>query len=628
MAKERIFELIRNEEVVLIVGAGMSVYAGYPSGAKLAEILHSGLTEELKKDIALNYDLPKLAEEIYNVKGGNKNYLFSTLKKQFQKEPISKDTHQILAKIPHFKNIITTNYDRLIESTNNNIEVIRKSTDYSIADTKKQLLFKIHSDLSDTENIILTTSDYNNYFSKSKEHSVFWNAVKDRLASNHILFIGYGLEDSNINVLLDKIIDELGDKRKEIFFVSPSINPAKLKYFQRIGIEYIESKGEILINEIYEDLKLNYFPNLSKGIGIADTALNFANENKISVTLSKKDEKIGIESITSSDKNLDDHLVVQFELTKNEETEKIIDSLKGKNFEDVNIDKNSLIAFNLFFKDFRFVTQDDIKNFMVKRLPVYDFKIHIVFEDDYEIDNYPFKLYVISPYENEYHLKIEVEDFTIIIKIKNNTKYHIEIFPSDEIKSTISGLKFYRILSKIVSNQKFKIYENHKLLFNYSPKISFDEDALGAKTLLEYFENLKKIEKFFDIRFRKIRLDKKHEESIKKIIYFIDKTVFTEPFNGHSFKIEDKDELDNFIKTGDKEKVLMISENEKTVIELYENKFDIGYLHTIIYDVFVENWEDIKLNKSLEIKLKSKSKLIHYQYSDSTNLISNLPTKS
>lgn len=184
------------------------------------------------------------------------------------------------------------------------------------------------------------------------------------------------------------------------------------------------------------------------------------------------------------------------------------------------------------------------------------------------------------------------------------------------------------MLSKIVSNQKFKIYENNKLLFNYSPKISFDEDALGAKTLLTYFENLKKIEKHFDVRFTKITIDKKHEESIKKIINFIDKTVFFEPFNGHSFKIEDKDEFDNFIKMGEKEKLLMISENEKTVIELYENKFDIGYLHKIIYDVFVENWEDVKMNKSSEIILKNKSNLIHYQYSDSTNLISNLPTKS
>lgn len=29
MAKDRIFELIRKEEVVLFVGAGMSLYAGY-----------------------------------------------------------------------------------------------------------------------------------------------------------------------------------------------------------------------------------------------------------------------------------------------------------------------------------------------------------------------------------------------------------------------------------------------------------------------------------------------------------------------------------------------------------------------------------------------------------------------
>lgn len=40
MSKERIFELVRNEELLLFVGAGMSLYAGYPNGAKLAEILH------------------------------------------------------------------------------------------------------------------------------------------------------------------------------------------------------------------------------------------------------------------------------------------------------------------------------------------------------------------------------------------------------------------------------------------------------------------------------------------------------------------------------------------------------------------------------------------------------------
>src|SRR5690606_9039395 len=149
----------------------------YPSGAKLAEILYNGLTEDFKNELDFTYDLPKLSEEIYNLKGGDKNYLIEVLKREIQKSPTSTNTHDLLAKIPQFKTIITTNYDSLFESTNNNIEVIRKAKDYPVADTKKQLLFKIHGDLIDTERIILTTSDYNNYFSRNQEDTVFWNAV-------------------------------------------------------------------------------------------------------------------------------------------------------------------------------------------------------------------------------------------------------------------------------------------------------------------------------------------------------------------------------------------------------------------------------------------------------------------
>ena len=118
MSKERIFELIRKEEAALFVGAGMSLYAGYPSGAKLAEILFNSLTTDLQNQLEFSTNLPKLAEDIYYLKGGNKNYLIETLKNEFQKEPTSIETHQLLAKIPQIKTIITTNYDTLFETTN------------------------------------------------------------------------------------------------------------------------------------------------------------------------------------------------------------------------------------------------------------------------------------------------------------------------------------------------------------------------------------------------------------------------------------------------------------------------------------------------------------------------------
>src|SRR5690554_1460618 len=295
MSKERIFELVRNEELLLFVGAGMSRYAGYPSGAELAEILHENLPSDLREHIVLTWDLSEIADNIYQVKGQNRNYLLDTIKKQFDKTPDSLETHKLLAKIPHFKTIITTNYDDLIEITNNHIDIVRKNSDYSYTTSKKQVLFKIHGDFTDKDSIILTKTDYTKYFSRDKDQTVFWNAIKDRLASNHILFVGYSLEDSNILTIIDKILNELGEHSKEMYFVAPSITHVKLQTLRNKGIEFIESTGEDLIDEIYKDLCLNYFPKLRKGRGTADTAINFARENNLNVSIKHTEENVDLD---------------------------------------------------------------------------------------------------------------------------------------------------------------------------------------------------------------------------------------------------------------------------------------------------------------------------------------------
>ena len=45
---EEIYKLIREESVALFCGAGLSIKAGYPSGAKLAESLYSNLIDDEK----------------------------------------------------------------------------------------------------------------------------------------------------------------------------------------------------------------------------------------------------------------------------------------------------------------------------------------------------------------------------------------------------------------------------------------------------------------------------------------------------------------------------------------------------------------------------------------------------
>lgn len=627
MSKERIFELIRKEEVVLFVGAGMSLYAGYPSGVKLAETLFNNLTADIQNEVSFTTDLPKLAEEIYNIKGGNKNYIFEILKKEFQKVPSSTETHELLAKIPQIKTIITTNYDTLLESTNKNLEVIRKSSDYPIANPKKQWLFKIHGDLLDTNTIILTNSDYNNYFVNDKEDTVFWNAVKDKLAANHILFVGYSMEDSTISVIIEKILNELGENRKELFFVAPSISQPKLKFLQRKGIEYIEATGEELFKEINEDLKYNYLPGLKQGIGTADTAFDFAKVNNISLGLSKSKDIYLVDNISSL--NGVEKNEVKFKIDGGDEnSQKIIDSIRGKDFEDVVLNGNLLKEFNHYFNGIRIDNGDSIKSLLIKKVPAHFGLFTITCEDGFEIDNYYLEIFIVNPNELEAKMKIKANDFDILIDIDfpvgvGNYKFKIVIVPSDEIKSVKSGINFYSILSRITSNQKFKIFKDNKLLYNYREKILFDEEAFDAHFLLDYFNQLKKIENYFDVKFTAINLENANEHHVMWITAYIDKIALEEEFIGMTFKNENKEEFDHIISNGEKDRVLVISDNKKSVFDLHGIDFTIGYLHKYVKDAFVANLEDLKNDSTKEISMKSKSNILYYQFSDNETMISN-----
>jgi NAD-dependent SIR2 family protein deacetylase len=625
MSKERIFELIRKEEAALFVGAGMSLYAGYLSGAELAETLFNNLTSDLQKEIDFTTNLPKLAEDIYYLKGGNKNYLIEILKREFQKEPTTTETHQLLSKIPQIKTIITTNYDTLFETTNKNLEVIRKSVDCATANPKKQWLFKIHGDISDTSNIILTNSDYNNYFVKDNEKSIFWNTIKTKLVENHIVFIGYALEDSNIMVIIEKILTELGDNRKEMFFVAPRITPAKLKYLEQKGIEYVQVTSEDLIKELHEDLKYNYFPGLSRGIGSADTALNFAIGNNIKLELSKSNDVYIINNVSSIEGIGTTEVKFNIE-GEDENTKKIIDSLRGKDFEDIRLSGDLFKEYNHFFNGIRINSQNDIKSVLIKKVPSLFGLFDIVCEDGFELDNYHLEIFVANQNKTESIIKIKANDFDILITINfnpnvENHKINIQIVPSKKVKAVKNGMNFYSILSRITSNQKFKIFQQTKLIYNYKGKIDFDNEAFDANFLLDYFTKLKKIENHFDVRFSSISLDEINEKRMKFIMAYIDKIILDEEFNGMTFKNKNKKEFAYLTEDSGKDKALIISEKQKSLYNLHGIDFTIGYFHKYIQDAYIENLQDLISNKTKEFSMKSRSNTIYFQFTDNDTMI-------
>jgi hypothetical protein len=51
MHPDKIFELIRKEQVALWIGSGFSLYAGYPSGKELSQIIYDSLSISEREDV-------------------------------------------------------------------------------------------------------------------------------------------------------------------------------------------------------------------------------------------------------------------------------------------------------------------------------------------------------------------------------------------------------------------------------------------------------------------------------------------------------------------------------------------------------------------------------------------------
>lgn len=162
---------IRERRVVLWVGSGFSRYAGYPTGTELAEIIKSHASDTEIQHLEKVHRLDEVAQEFVSLKG-SRDELLEILQDTFKKDPTSTEYHAMIALLPHFKQIITTNYDTLFEQvygTGINVIVTDEQIRRAVARNKVNL-FKIHGDISQPDTILITTDDYVDFFSDEKNH--------------------------------------------------------------------------------------------------------------------------------------------------------------------------------------------------------------------------------------------------------------------------------------------------------------------------------------------------------------------------------------------------------------------------------------------------------------------------
>jgi hypothetical protein len=511
MYKESLFQLIRNEEVVLWAGAGMSMYAGYPSGASLAKQIYLDLPDSQRTFVNENMGLTALAEEYRAIKG-TRNGLITLLTRCFHSTPKSLEYHQKLSQIPHFKTIITTNYDRLFETAyEDKAQVIFSNEHVPYIDKDKVQIFKVHGDLTKPDSVILTTSDYNNFFKSGAEQNLIWTVVKERVATKRILFIGYNLADPNVDVIFSKITDALGENRKECFLISPSLPPHKVAELQKRGIHFIESSGEAFIDELITNIDDNIYLDLDAGLVDVNTLRKYVDKAGHLPKLAASDNKYRLEGVTS--KNDQYNMGVEFSVGLDAQQNKALrDLFNGNSADAVTIPKEILLASKHVLDGI--TVSKSISEMTFSPLPTLDSTIDIRFEEGPEYDDVGLQIF---PLAGKVEVRIRLRGAIVLLQHQRGKGEQGSIqltfsYKHDQIvKRVREEVELFTFLCALAEGKKFHVF--HKSKHVYTTDLGFIRSQLPLfEFYLSYFTQLQQIEKIHKVIFQGFQFDEIDEK--------------------------------------------------------------------------------------------------------------------
>lgn len=127
-------------------------------------------------------------------------------------KPKPSEVHNILAKLP-IRVVLTTNYDRLMEHAFHKADKEPWSEIYNRFGNQKQidsdptvltpLVYKLHGSLDDFDSMVITEDNYIDFLIKLIEgNPKVPDIISTIFRTCSILFIGYGLKDWNIRLML------------------------------------------------------------------------------------------------------------------------------------------------------------------------------------------------------------------------------------------------------------------------------------------------------------------------------------------------------------------------------------------------------------------------------------------
>lgn len=203
---EALIEAVRSRQVILFVGAGVSMNLGLPSWSALIEEIATQL--DYDPEVFMGHgDFLSLAE-YYELRKTSIGSLRSWMDRAWHKNESAVDASAVHQAIVDLKCpiIYTTNYDRWLEIAferrQKRFTKIANVGDFTKIEEGISQIVKFHGDFDDDTSLVLTESSY---FDRMNFESPLDIKFRSDSIGKTILFVGYRLSDINIRYLLYKL---------------------------------------------------------------------------------------------------------------------------------------------------------------------------------------------------------------------------------------------------------------------------------------------------------------------------------------------------------------------------------------------------------------------------------------
>jgi len=254
-----LYDDIKARHVVLFAGAGISTEAGPYGSPSFYEIIMEKTKYPKKKSPP---SFPELMQYYCEkIDGGQKNRLTREILDRVSKfsapgeiNNFASGFHRLAAEISYFDRIITTNWDPFFERSMNILVPMIEDKDLVFWDDKKRQILKIHGCVTRPYSLVATMEDYKACI---RRYPLIFNKLKDLITTKTVLFIGYGLNDSDFRLIFDEITSRLGKIRRLAYAFDPNASDNSIKYWKNKGINIVKQNGVALLFELRERLEMD-----------------------------------------------------------------------------------------------------------------------------------------------------------------------------------------------------------------------------------------------------------------------------------------------------------------------------------------------------------------------------------